>query len=54
MWLLAAALPSLATLLLEWSGVAVANIVRAASAVPLGAIVAAVLVETTSRARAIK
>jgi hypothetical protein len=52
--LVAAALPTVATLGLEWSGVPIGNVVRAVSALPLGAIVAAVLVETTSRAHAIK
>jgi len=54
-WLLAAALPTLVTLLLEWSGAAVGNVARAVSALPLGAMIAAVLVETTAgRPRAIK
>ena len=53
-WLLAAALPTLVTLVLEWSGASVGNVVRAASALPLGAVIAAVLVETVSQVRAIK
>ena len=45
-WLLAAALPSLLTLALEWSGASpVSNAARAAAAAPLGLVLGGLLVE---------
>jgi hypothetical protein len=46
-----AALPTLATLAVEWAGAPMTTALRAAAALPLGAVVAAVLVETAARPR---
>lgn len=47
-WLVVAAIPTALTLGLEWSGLFVSSVVRAVAAVPLGAVVAAVIVRTAA------
>ena len=51
-WLVVAALPTAATFLLEWTGLApVTNIARAVAAVPLGMAIAAVVIHGTGSSR---
>jgi hypothetical protein len=54
-WLVAGAIPTAVTIGLEWAGLPINSAVRAAAALPLGAVVAALIVRTAAgRTDAIK